>query len=466
MRSLIFVFVLFSFLDIQIAAAETQQIAVQYTDKGFYFVDVYHIESDGWQDRRLQKKFNTQKESDQFAEQFKKNNDGELLTAPSVLRNPTPLWQVHHQWNFEWENKYTEWVRENLNKNFFVKYQISTDCADVAFSIRWIFARIHGLPAAVTLAGSQRLFTQNDARPSWSSLPTSETWHEDTRFRTALDYVMRNTYTHSLLIDSYPVEISPFGIQPGGYHLTIRTESGHTRMIYSTDVNSTANHLIRFVASDVPSQIRVLHEEPFSLKKFLPRTNGGFMRFRWPQLKADGTYQLTPEEEMPFYSLQQYGEEFQKSYYNSVLKNMGITNKPDEFIRLRLEVIWDKLQYRVGVAQKGFVLCQTEDCAPGTVNYEDWGTPSRDSQVQDLVIEVLQTYWENSDDRKVIAEFNKWRDLTLNIGDEYQTEVRYEDLLMIWYQQDYSFDPRDSLFKRWGIDLINRPELDVQTSGI
>jgi hypothetical protein len=152
---------------------------------------------------------------------------------------------------------------------------------------------------------------------------------------------------------------------------------------------------------------------------------------------------------MPNYSLEQFGEEFKKSYYNAVIKQMGVSNKPDEFTRLRLELVWQKLNYRVDIVKKGFAFCGVEDCSPGTAGYEDWGTPNRDLQIYELVEEIWDTYL-NSNDPKVDAEFKKWENLTLDLGDESGLVVTYRDLLDIWYYQYYSYDPRDGILRRWG----------------
>jgi hypothetical protein len=239
-------------------------------------------------------------------------------------------------------------------------------------------------------------------------------------------------------------------VQPGGYHLTLFGDTGHTRVIYSAEPNTNPLHVIRFVSSDVPAEVRVLFEEPFSLKKYLPRGGGGFLRFRWPRQTESGAYELTPEEEMPGFSLGQFADEFKKSYYNTVLKHLGVTNKPHEFLHLRLALVWQKLQARVATVEKGFTICSAEDCSEGTANYENWSTPNRDYQVYELVSDLLQTYWDNYDDSKVQDEYEKWRGLKLDLHDGSGTAADYESLLNVWYNQYYSSDPRAAILTRWG----------------
>jgi hypothetical protein len=93
-------------------------------------------------------------------------------------------------------------------EEFFYKNKVATDCADVAIAARWIFARIHKMPAAQTLAEPNVLFSNESFRNAWSDLPTHEDWTQDQLFRVALDYVLDNTYTHTLWKDSCSIHIS------------------------------------------------------------------------------------------------------------------------------------------------------------------------------------------------------------------------------------------------------------------
>ena len=61
------------------------------------------------------------------------------------------VWKVgDRRWTVEEEYQYGKWVEENITEDFFIRYNIPVDCADVPYAIRWIYARIAHLPAAAT----------------------------------------------------------------------------------------------------------------------------------------------------------------------------------------------------------------------------------------------------------------------------------------------------------------------------
>lgn len=137
------------------------------------------------------------------------------------------LWKVTNSWDENWEEKFIKWLEAEFDKDFFVKHQIVTDCADAAFALRWIFARMNALPAANTMAGSHILFTQDSMKKEWASIPTSANWNEDELFLTGLKYIMKHAFTGTLGIDGYPILINPDVFRVGTVHL----DGGHTMII-------------------------------------------------------------------------------------------------------------------------------------------------------------------------------------------------------------------------------------------
>jgi len=425
-------------------------IKVLHSEEDKNFVDTFKIGTDGWQDRIEQKSFsNLEAAKSYFHSDARSFKPSKFVAQKRSSRNGVAVWEVKHQWNADWELQYTEWVRANLDTAFFVKYQLETDCADVAFSVRWIFARIHGLPATAVLAGSGKLFSQDNGKASWASIPTSEVWHEDQRFRTALNYVRNNTYTHSLIHDSYPVEINPLGVTAGGYHLTIRTQSGHTRLIDFTKPEGSGSKAIHFVASDVPAKIRHLKPEYFAIKVALTPEEGGLLRFRWPIL-INGVYQLLPRERMPHFSMEQYEGDFLVNFYKAVTSRMGTAGKPEELLQVHMDAAWTKLNYRVGIVNDGYAFCSVNDCDPSSINYDDWSTPSRDQQIYEAVTDIFDILNENYSDPAVNNEFMQWANLTLEYSPG--STLSFTDLLNVWSSKNYSSDPRDPVWKRWGQD--------------
>lgn len=166
------------------------------------------------------------------------------------------LWKVTEKWDLNWEEKFIKWLEKDFNKDFFVKHQIVTDCADAAFALRWIFARMNGLPAANTMAGSHLLFTQDSMKQEWTLIPTAENWYEDKLFLTGLEYILRHAFTGTLGIDGYPIEMSPDAFRVGTIHL----DGVHTMIISKIDFFGKGAPIWK-LSSTVPAEIRVLYEE-------------------------------------------------------------------------------------------------------------------------------------------------------------------------------------------------------------
>jgi hypothetical protein len=151
---------------------------------------------------------------------------------------------------------------------------------------------------------------------------------------------------------------------------------------------------------------------------------------------------------MPFYSLEQYGGDFLTAYYKTVTTRMGVKDSPEDYLKMHLDLVWQRLQARVQIVKDGQQICSVEACEPDSMNYENWGTPNRDGTTVELVNELFRTLWGFPKEPAVKAEFARWKDLTLEI--DTGVMVRYEDLLNTWYNIQFSSDPRDSILKRWG----------------
>ena len=219
---------------------------------------------------------------------------------PTVTETRGPgIWKVTTAWTAEWEAKYATWFHDEFRDDFFQRYQISTDCADAAFAARWIFARINGLPAANRLPGSGLLMTQDSMRSAWASLPTATDWSQDRRFRAALDYLLDETYTHTLMVDTYPVAMSPEAIVPGTISLHFHDgNTGHTMQLWKVDL-SGQNAPLTFVFSNVPKVVRVL-EKSTSIGFVLPSEGkDALLHHRWPIAVAGG-WKLAAPETLPY----------------------------------------------------------------------------------------------------------------------------------------------------------------------
>jgi hypothetical protein len=368
------------------------------------------------------------------------------------------IWPTKNQWDLEWEKKYEFWVKTNFHADFYAENQIATDCADAAIALRWIFSRIHYLPAAQTLAGSGYLFTNEMQKDSWKNLPTHEDWRADQKFRAALNYILNNTYTHSLMKDLYPIAIRPESFRPGTVILNLYDlGTGHTEVIADVSADGSNPEPIRVLASDVPRSVRQLYDYPIQdWGKFPVRNQFGFHRFRWPVQSQSRTI-LKPEMQMPFFSEEQFSEAFRReraSLTDVIIYRLYPNWSPDysAFMRSLVNQTLQRLQTRVKIVSDGYEFCWQNDCTEGTAGWEAWSTPSRDRAILRLVDKINDTYsgWEcDRNCRNMLLEQMDTPIVTLESG-----TFRFRDALSVWANGSYSSDPRDPVPVRWGFPGI------------
>lgn len=199
------------------------------------------------------------------------------------------VWDASNQWDETWEQKYADWVRTAVNEDFFLsgRYKgIATDCADLIYIVRAIFASENSLPFAMRdPTGSGRLITERMTRFDGEG-------SESARLRAFLRYLGAIGSTASLPQDSYPVAINPQVLMPGAMWLraSIPSEnwfvrmfagpnapSGHVDLVKDVRVTGT----VQLIGSTVPQEVRSLIVT--SNLVFLPRPKQGFRRFIQPQ---------------------------------------------------------------------------------------------------------------------------------------------------------------------------------------
>jgi hypothetical protein len=363
---------------------------------------------------------------------------------------PEVVWEVKDTWSIDWENKFSLWVAENFDKNFFVKYNIETDCADIAFALRWIFSRIHGLPAANTLAGSLVIFSQDSFRKEWLSLKRDPVWHQDEVFLAALKYILRGAFTGTLLIDGYPIEISRETFLVGTIHL----QGGHTMVISEIDYDNVGDAPIKKLSSTMPPMVRVLMDEMMIDAEATAETFGGFIRFRWPQ-KINGKWELVAKENMPFFSREQYTEEFLRDHGHftlAVIDRLGIDFIPKRIIDRAIDGIHEALSQRLSIVKTGYEYCSQNNCSEGTQAYENHSTPSRDKRLLEqfeglfFTAEALSVLDSSLFDH-LERELNE---RIFSVDNKSFSLMHWRDIFKNYY---FSFHPEDTIEERWAISL-------------
>lgn len=381
------------------------------------------------------------------------------------------IWSGQNDWNIEWENKYSSWISDvTHDPNFFLKRNIKTDCADAAYSFRWIFSRINNLKAAVKI-NTHTFFTNESNR--FDQLPTNEDWEQDERFLKALDFVSSNfTKAEFTYQDTYPVEINNNSLVPGTMFIQV-IKRQHVQLISRSSTEN--DHLpIGFVQSTTPRKLQSLITVDYWDGSQPTDHREGFMKFRWP-IKKNGKWAYVPSEKMPYYSLHQYDPTLLNNWEFPFVQKDGQTIStlptfttylfftlnpslnPISAIHRGFEEIYRKFKKRIEYVDNGYEFCRARSngCPVGSPEYEDWSTPSRDKQLSELIgqvaldignirgiVENPQTEWNNFMYNTTIF---KWNDI----------DVKAIHLYIIWRYELYSSDPNATPEERWGLNKLD-----------
>ena len=408
--------------------------------------------SDNWQ-RAIARKYHLTLRSE-------KGQDAQEAVAWKRSPNSPVLWRAEQEWNNEWEAEFGLWATTTLTPQLMVEIQQPTDCADVAYLLRWAFARIHKLPMAVRLAGSNQLFTNETLLPDWAKLPVNDqNWRTDQRFRAAMNYLLRNTYTHTLMKDSYPVAINTHDLTPGTYHLELHGESGHTMLVDS--VNRPGQMPITLLYSTVPARVRQLIPTFYMNQEVPTLFKSGFYKLRWA-LQSASRIQLLAAKSIPGYSEEQFQLANQNAAASSNPHFLNVFKKinPQFSFQLMLDKSWQELQERVQdrikIVEEGYNYCLEHDCRPGSQGDEDWSTPSRDKRLREIhsTINLAGTLLLQSDPQA----FQTWSPLAearalspnLVIGGEH---FSLAEIIVALIHQLMESDPRLPIVERWGLSL-------------
>lgn len=343
------------------------------------------------------------------------------------------IWIPKNNWSWDWELKFANWIQNDVDTDFYQKYKLKTDCADVMYSLRWIFARMNYLPAAnKTMDGVW--FTHRSLKNEWKDLKTNSDWSKDQRFLAGLKFIMKQSYTHTLHKDSYPIALNATAMLPGSFHLVVAGKSGHTMVIYR-QLPATDGVRVIVMASTVPSAVRVLSEHMIYPTKFDPQSSS-IRRMRWPVINGEKVGLVEPEK-MPYYSLEQFTE-------SEVNVNRILNPKPNwkvEYDQAIASVV-ELLNQRKTAVENGFKACAPNKCAADSSLYDQHSTPSRDHRLKQAI-----NYLENE-----IAQ--NYQDYTLRKTDEkifnlFNETFSLAQIFRAVNSSLFSSNPNDELGRRW-----------------
>lgn len=408
------------------------------SEESRWITEVIVTGADGWPEVRSRQSYPTQKQAEVQKQFLMKNLPPEFFSSavatPQTVKGV--IWKTTQSWSEDWERRYAHWIENEVDTEFFVRYNIATDCADVAYSLRWIFSRIHGLPAAATLGGGKALLTNETLRGNWSSLPTAEKWYQDRRFLAALNYLLDMTYTHTLWGDSFPVALTKDSLLSGSYHLSLGTTTGHTQVIHW--LNSDEGVPFLTLNSTVPRKVRSLSDSMLFGTKLQDRKEG-LLRFRWA-VKNSAGIALKKATEMPGYSLEQFSFRPEKDLSIALFEKLGYTGGQEGIRDYIYKDLLAQFKARVEIVREGLQQCQKIKCDPGTVGWEDWGTPSRDSRIKGKIASLYA----------LMVSTETSVDLKQTVLETEGVPWSLEALIWNWQNDEFNSDPRVNENHRWG----------------
>jgi len=370
-----------------------------------------------------------------------------LLSTPcfSQMMNESPLqvWKAgDNRWTIEEEHRFGKWVEENITEDFFIRYKIPVDCADVPYALRWIYARIAHLPAAATTKDDQFI---GHWSPKWGKLPAHSEWHKDARFRAALLHMLSETTTRTLPLDTYPIRIDSDSVTPGTVFFMTESHSGVVSRIV---LDGSCVHPVQTWESTVPAKIQKMSQRNFLSPRPESTTHSGLVKFRWPVIR-NGAWKYLPVKEHPLYSEEQYSSDLYEGnvdFVEAVARRIDPTAyDPEEKVDKVMETITRFLRERVPVVLAGYQRCRKGGCPEGSDQWEVHSTPGRDGMVILLIDHLHQLIESNHLNKELIKE--KMESIPIQISKDSSVTFYHLYQNYLWL----SPHPEDSVEARWGL---------------
>ena len=367
----------------------------------------------------------------------------EGLAAQAVAEVPGQIWQVgDRRWNVEEQQRYTAWVEQTVTEDFFLQNSIPIDCADVPYGLHWIYARIAHLPAAATLENGQFFGHWSTA---WSNLPTAADWQHDRRFRASLLFLLANTSTRTMPEDTFPIHISRNSVQAG----TVFIGDGHAGIVGRIVLDGSTFSPIQTWEATLPGKVQKMRQESYFSGWPDLEAGSGVVWFRWPELSA-GYWRYPPKQEQPFYSLEQYGPNFNhygELFDEAVARQINSLHyAPALRVQLILDTIHKYLQARAPLVNDGYLHCRRGNCPEGSFLWELYSTPSRDDMIAFEIEHLLRIIKNNNLDQHAIAR--TMDAMVINVSPGWSVSMGAVVENYRWL----SHDPSDPLASRWGIN--------------
>jgi hypothetical protein len=364
------------------------------------------------------------------------------LSQP-IKEFPLQVWKVgDRRWTVEDEVRYGKWVEENISEDFFIRYKIPVDCADVPYAVRWIYARVAHLPAAATTKDDKLI---GHWSTEWGKLPTHPEWHKDQRFRKALLHMLSETTTRTLPLDTYPIRIDVGSVTPGTSFFITESHSG---VIGHVILDGSTIHPLQTWEATSPVKLQKLSGRDFLTPRPESTIYSGLVKFRWPVFE-NGRWKYLSVRDHPFYSLEQYSPSFSEGYTDfveAVAKRIDPTDYPS----------WDKMEKvldytvhyvreRVPIVLEGYERCRKGKCTEGSDLWEIHSTPNRDGRIILLMDHLHHLIESNGLDQDAVKEMMEGVSIPIQKGQFVTFHHLYQNYLWL------SPHPEDSIEARWGL---------------
>ena len=363
--------------------------------------------------------------------------------AQGTKESSLQVWKVgERRWTVAQEYRFATWVEKNITEDFFIRYKIPVDCADVPYAVRWIYARIAHLPAAATTKDGQLI---GHWSTEWGKLPTHSEWYKDLRFRKALLYMLSETTTRTLPSDTYPVRIDSDSVAPGTAFLVTESHSG---IIGRVILDGSTAHPLQTWEATTPVKLQKMNKRDFLTTRPESTIYSGLIKFRWP-IFENGHWKYLPAEEHPFYSLEQYSPSFSEGYTDFVEAVAKRVDPTDYDPRDKMEkVLSNTVQYvkeRIPIVLRGYQRCHQGGCPEGSALWEIHSTPGRDGWIillMDHLHHLIELNHLNNDAIREVME-----GISIRIQKDQSVTFYHLYQNYLWL----SPNPEDSIEARWGL---------------
>ena len=361
----------------------------------------------------------------------------------TLNESPDQVWEVgDRRWTLEEEHQFEKWVDENITEDFFIRYTIPTDCADVLYAIRWIYARIAHLPAEATTWDGKLI---GHWSTEWKHLPTHPEWDKDERFHAALLDLLSKTWTGTLPFDTYPIRISPDSVTPGTLFFV---RESHAGIIGHVSLDGSHAHPLQTWESAPPVKVQKLSLRYFFSPRPETKVRSGLVKFRWPILENE-EWKYLPVKEHPFYSEEQYSPQFHEGYADfveAVARRIDPKDyAPMEKVLKVMRTITRFLRERIPIVLAGYQECRNGGCPETSELWEIHNTLGRDGMIISMMDHLSQVIELN----RLDPEFVKWMMETVPIDISKNRSVTFYHVYQnyLWL----SPHPGDSIEARWGL---------------